>query len=176
MENHVPLLFGDNKIIIHRMWTSKWNVCHKCSYNCAHQMFVVRCEKILSIINNKLNERRRKRGAKGQNKAWKLSLWNEKETMVCFLKCLNLKTVKDLLFLKKKRKRKKFYPFLVMIEVHEALHEEVLSCKVLACYESDIVPVSWLLLSFMIPVVLPVIRQLWLLLSLRMVVKVCNYM
>lgn len=79
------------------------------------------------------------------------------------------------MFLKNNNK-KRFYPYLVMRGVHAALHEEVFSCKVLACYESDIVPVSWLLLSFMIPVVLPVIRQLRPLLRLRMVVKVCNYM
>lgn len=60
--------------------------------------------------------------------------------------------------------------------MHAALQEEVFSCKVLVCYESDIFPVSWLLLSFMILMVLPVIRQLQPLLSLRMVVKVCNYM
>lgn len=63
-----------------------------------------------------------------------------------------------------------------MRRVHVELHEEVFSCKVLACYESDIFPVSWLLLSFRTPMVLPIIRPLQLLSSLRMVVKVCNYM
>lgn len=104
MEKHVPLLFGDIEIIIHRMWASKWDVCHKCPYSCAHQMFVVCCENFLAIINSKLNERRRRRRVDGKNKAWKLSFWKEKETTVCFMNILNLKQFRTFCSWEKKKK------------------------------------------------------------------------